>query len=82
MLCIKHTAHVIGMIPRAGAPGDAAAGGDAWNAFDAMVDSWADEDGAQPKGRPPNQQVIEEEEEDDAAPRVLCARCYSLTHYG
>ena len=71
------------MIPRTGAVEEAAAGGDAWNAFNAMVDSWADEDGAQPnEGRPPDQQVVEEEEEEDAAPRVLCARCYSLTHYG
>lgn len=48
-----------------------------WAAFDAMVESWLG-------GSKPRAEVASyaEQEEEEAASNVLCARCYSLRHYG
>ena len=57
----------------------------AFDAFDAMVEGWLDDEDLGRRGRRGVEaEGGEEDEEDaeDAAPRVLCARCYSLKHYG
>ncbi|KAL4422880.1 hypothetical protein ABPG75_009077 [Micractinium tetrahymenae] len=48
-----------------------------WAAFDAMVESWLG-------GSKPRAEVASyaEQEEEEGATNVLCARCYSLRHYG
>ena len=51
-----------------------------WAAFDDMVESWL------PSGGPRAARVevasYGEQEQADTSPSVLCARCYSLRHYG
>ncbi len=48
-----------------------------WVAFDAMVESWLG-------GSKPRAEVASyaDQEEKEAGTNVLCARCYSLRHYG
>lgn len=55
----------------------------AFDAFDAMVEGWLDDESLGKRGRRgPEAEDGEEEEEEDLTPNVLCARCYSLKHYG
>lgn len=54
----------------------------AFDAFDAMVEGWLDDEPLGRKGRQGPDAIAAEEEEEDATPSVLCARCYSLKHYG
>ena len=50
-----------------------------WSAFDAMVESWL---GGSSQPRVEVASYAEDEEGEGAASNVLCARCYSLRHYG
>lgn len=54
----------------------------AFDAFDAMVEGWLDDESLGRKGRRGSEAEEEAEEEEDTTPTVLCARCYSLKHYG
>lgn len=56
---------------------------DQWHRFDRLVESWLDdnEDLNRPK-QPQIQRYEDKEEEEDPVSQVLCARCYSLRHYG
>lgn len=54
----------------------------AWSSFDSMVESWAI-DSANAPPRPIVQSYSEQESTaDDLLSSILCARCYSLQHYG
>ena len=57
-----------------------------WSGFDDMVESWLDvpEKGqGTPRKRTPQPKFFEgQESSDDLVSQVLCARCFSLTHYG
>ncbi|CAL8464068.1 g3603 [Coccomyxa elongata] len=51
-------------------------------AFDALVDSWLDEkDDEDPKAALQRLNIAPERDDGDEA-HILCARCYSLSHYG
>lgn len=58
-------------------------GNDHWHHFDQLVESWLedDEDSNRPK-QPQIHRYEDEEKEKDPVGQVLCARCYSLRHYG
>jgi hypothetical protein len=51
-----------------------------WAAFDSMVESWLG--GSRQQRAEVASYGEQEEEEGGGAARVLCARCYSLRHYG
>ena len=59
-----------------------------WEKFDDLVESWLDvpekgERGGPQKRSTPQPKLFDgQETSDDPVSQVLCARCYSLTHYG
>ena len=56
-----------------------------WDAFDGMVESWLAAGGSEQPRREVQsfaEQEVDEGPDGAAAINVLCARCYSLRHYG
>lgn len=52
---------------------------DGWGRFDSLVESWLDDESPRtPKPR----NFEDQEQESDPLASIMCARCYSLRHYG
>lgn len=66
----------------AGPSGRDAAADPSWQDFDRMVESWAGEEGGARPRRPEVRSFVDLEAEESLLGDVLCARCYSLRHYG